>query len=156
MIVYHGSYIAISTPDLQHSRKEVDFGKAFYVTPIYDQAKKWSQRFKRINGKGIVSVFDFTEKEASHLNVLKFNSYTEEWLDFVITCREQADTTDYDIVIGGIADDKVFNTIELYRDGLITKTEALSRLKYEKPNLQIAFRTESAIQCLSFVRSEKI
>ena len=40
MIVYHGSYLAIQTPDLDHSRENVDFGRGFYTTPIYVQAVK--------------------------------------------------------------------------------------------------------------------
>ena len=45
------------------------------------------------------------------------------------------DATDYDIVIGGAANDKVFNTVELYFDNLIDKKEAIHRLRYEKLNL---------------------
>lgn len=41
MILYHGSYIEISKPDLGHSRKNVDFGAGFYTTPIREQATKW-------------------------------------------------------------------------------------------------------------------
>ena len=70
--------------------------------------------------------------------------------------RSEKDTTDYDIVIGGVANDKVFNTVELYFDGLIDKTEAIRRLKYEKPNMQIAFRTERALACLCYEGSEKV
>ncbi len=40
MILYHGSFVAVNQPDLVHSRKNVDFGKGFYVTPIFEQAKK--------------------------------------------------------------------------------------------------------------------
>ena len=40
MILYHGSFVAVTQPDLVHSRKNVDFGKGFYVTPIFEQAKK--------------------------------------------------------------------------------------------------------------------
>lgn len=47
--------------------------------------------------------------------------------------------TDYDLVLGGVANDKVFNTVELFFDGLIDKAEAINRLRYEKPNLQICF-----------------
>ena len=47
------------------------------------------------------------------------------------------DSTDYDLVVGGVANDKVFNTVELFFDGLIDKTEAINRLRYEKQNLQI-------------------
>ena len=46
---------------------------------------------------------------------------------------------DYDIIEGGIANDKVFNTVELYFQNLIDKETALFRLKYEKPNNQICF-----------------
>lgn len=41
MILYHGSYLEIVKPDLKHSRDNVDFGRGFYTTPIYEQAEKW-------------------------------------------------------------------------------------------------------------------
>ena len=90
------------------------------------------------------------------LKVLKFDAYSEEWLEFVLQCRSGQDTTDYDLVIGGVANDKVFNTVELYFDGLIDKTEAINRLRYEKPNLQICFRTEKALKLLHFEGSEMV
>ncbi len=87
---------------------------------------------------------------------MKFDSYSEEWLDFILNCRSGKDNTDYDMVIGGVANDKVFNTVELFFDGLIDKTEAIGRLRYEKPNLQIAFRTDKALTYLHFEGSEKL
>lgn len=47
--------------------------------------------------------------------------------------------TDNDLVVGGVANDKVFNTVELFFGGLIGKAEAIKRLRYEKPNVQICF-----------------
>ena len=88
--------------------------------------------------------------------MLKFNSYSEEWLDFILSCRRGKDSTDYDLVIGGVANDKVFNTVELFFDGLIDKAEAIKRLRYEKPNLQICFRTEKALTLLHFEGSETL
>lgn len=61
-------------------------------------------------------------------------------------CRKGNDDTDYDVVIGGVANDKVFNTVELFFDGLIDKTEAIRRLRYEIPNLQICFRFQKALE----------
>ena len=88
---------------------------------------------------------------------MRFESYSEEWLDFILQCRTGKDTTDYDIVIGGIADDKVFNTIELYYDNLINKKEVIRRLRYEKNNLQICFRTQIAFDgYLYYEGSEQI
>ena len=157
MILYHGSYMEIPKPDLRHSRENVDFGKGFYTTPIYEQAEKWCGKFKKRGKDGIVSFYKFDETAYDVMKMLKFESYSEEWLDFILNCRRGQDTTDYDIVIGGVANDKVFNTVELFFDGLIDKREAINRLRYEKPNLQICFRSERVIsRYLKFERSEQV
>ena len=77
-------------------------------------------------------------------------------MDFILNCRSKKDDTDYDIVIGGVANDKVFNTVELYFEGLIDKKEALKRLRYEKPNLQVCFRSETVLENLHFEGSEPV
>ncbi len=156
MILYHGSFIAIPVPDLVHSRENVDFGKGFYTTPLYEQAVKWCGKFKRQGEAGIVSRYHFDENTIEFLKIKEFSSYSEDWLDFILMCRRGKDETDYDIVVGGVANDKVFNTVELFFDGLIDKQEAIKRLKYEKPNLQICFRTGAALQKLRFERSEEV
>ncbi len=156
MILYHGSFIAIPVPDLVHSRENVDFGKGFYTTPLYEQAVKWCGKFKRQGEAGIVSRYHFDENTIEFLKIKEFSSYSEDWLDFILMCRRGKDETDYDIVVGGVANDKVFNTVELFFDGLIDKQEAIKRLKYEKPNLQICFRTSAALQKLRFERSEEV
>ena len=157
MILYHGSYLEIPAPDLVHSRTNVDFGRGFYTTPLHDQAVRWCEKFKRRGKKGIISIYNFNEEAYQTLKVLKFDSYSEEWLDFILSCRTGNDLTDYDIVIGGVANDKVFNTVELYFDNLIDKKEAIRRLRYEKPNLQICFRSHTALtEYLHYERSEQI
>ena len=47
MILYHGSFLEIVKPDLAHSHLNVDFGRGFYVTPLYEQTAKWCGKFKR-------------------------------------------------------------------------------------------------------------
>lgn len=156
MILYHGSYVEIQRPELSFSRDNVDFGKGFYTTPIYEQAVKWCGKFIRRNKNGVVSRYEFDDNAFEKLKVLNFDTYSEEWLDFILVCRQGKDNTDYDIVIGGVADDKVFNTVELYFDNLIDKEEAIKRLKYEKPNLQVCLRTQKAIDYLRFEGSENV
>ncbi len=156
MILYHGSFLEIAQPDLVHSRSNVDFGRGFYVTPLREQAEKWCGKFKRRGKDGVVSRYVYDECRENELKILKFDSYSEEWLDFILNCRRDNDTTDYDLIVGGVANDKVFNTVELFFDGLIDKTEAINRLRYEKPNLQICFRTEKALSLLHFEGSEMI
>lgn len=145
MILYHGSYMEITKPDIIHSRTNVDFGRGFYTTPLLEQAQKWCMKFKDKNRDAIVNRFNFDESAFEKCKILKFDYYSEDWLDFVLNCRSRKNKSDYDIVIGGVANDKVFNTVELFFDGLIDKNEAIKRLRYEQPNLQIAFRTQSVI-----------
>lgn len=156
MILYHGSDQEIVQPDLEHSRMNVDFGRGFYTTPLYEQAAKWCGKFKRRGKEGIISCYNFDESASKVLKILKFDAYSDAWLDFILNCRRGKDNTDYDIVIGGVANDKVFNTVELFYDGLIDKTEAICRLRYEKPNLQICFRTDQALEYLYFKRSDQV
>ena len=156
MILYHGSFQEVSNPDLEHSRTNVDFGRGFYTTPIYAQAIKWSEKFKNRGWSGIISSYTIDEHYFEILKVLSFETYSEEWLDFILNCRSGKDVSDYDIVIGGVANDKVFNTVELYFDGLIDKNDALKRLRYEEPNLQICFRSMEALSRIHFEGSEQI
>lgn len=159
VIAYHGSYLKVEKPDIYHSRDSVDFGKGFYITSVKEQAEKWAARFRRNNGKGIVSVyeFDLVSVEKNGYKIIKFDGYTEEWLDFIISCRRLTNSEKTDVIIGGVANDKVFNTIELFFDGLIEKSEAIKRLKYEKPNLQICIRNQKVIdEYLTFVKSEEL
>lgn len=158
MIIFHGSYMEITTPDVYHSRDNVDFGKGFYITPIWEQAVKWATRFRRHKGTGIVSTYKFDLEEVrKSFRLNEFEGYTEEWLEFITTNRRLVNKSDYDVIIGGVANDKVFNTIELYFEGLIEKTEAIKRLQFEKPNLQICIRNQEVIdQYLFFMESEEI
>ena len=117
MIVYHGSYCEIKHPNVEFSRDALDFGKGFYVTSIKEQYK-----------------------------INEYITYSEEWLDFILACRGGSDIyLENDIIIGGIADDKVYNTIELFEDNLINKEEALKRLRYYKPNNQICIVNQEII-----------
>lgn len=157
MIVYHGSYMEIVKPDISYSRNNVDFGKGFYTTPLFEQAEKWCKKFKDKKKSAVLSVYELDDLVFERCKVLEFDSYSEEWLNFILNCRAGKDTSGYDIVMGGVANDKVFNTVELFFDGLIDKSEAIKRLRYENPNFQICFRVQEVIdKYLRFERSEKI
>ena len=156
MILYHGSYIEVSEPNLSYSRNNLDFVKGFYTTTIHDQANTWCEKFKRNNKKGIVSCYTLDAEAYNSLKIKTFSYYNEEWIDFILACRNGKDMSDYDIVEGGIANDKVFNTVELYFSGLIDRSEALNRLRFEKPNWQVCLRTDKALGFLKFKGSEEV
>lgn len=158
MINYHGSYVEVNTPDIYHSRESVDFGKGFYITPLKEQAEKWAARFKKRDKHSIITKYELDmDLCKEYYKILEFTTYSKEWLEYIVDCRREEEIEYYDIVIGGVANDKVFNTIELYFEGLIEQEEAIKRLRFEKPNLQICIRNQSIIEkCLKFIGSEEI
>lgn len=156
MRLYHSSNVIVDCPDIQHSRQYLDFGRGFYLTSIYDQAVRYAQRFKRRGQPAWLNIYELSD-EAQQWKSRHFDSYDKEWLDFVASCREGEDKGDYDMIIGGIANDKVILTLDRYFMGEISQEEALGLLKYEKPNIQYCIRSESMLQkCLTFVGAESI
>lgn len=157
MRVYHGSYTKIDVIDLEKCEIGKDFGKGFYVTKIKEQADFWAER-KGLSNKtsGYVTVFDFNENAFEHfrLNVLRFDGYNDEWLDFVTLNRNpkaKQPTHDYDIVEGPVADDKIATRIKDYLAGKVSKQDFLDELKFIRETHQICFCTTRSLQMLDHV-----
>ena len=150
MKLYHGSTVIVDKPFVSYGRDNLDFGKGFYTTNMQSQAEKWVQRFILLGKKGIINIYNFDDDNIqTKYRHKKFPEYNEEWLDFVLACRSGSkEYQNYDIIEGGIANDKVFNTVELYFSGLIDKATALQRLKFEKPNNQICFINQEVVDNL--------
>lgn len=158
MILYHGSDMEVRFPKIIKSTRGKDFGPAFYVTPIKEQAERMARRKQRITrGNAIVSVYEFNESLLSSLFVKKFSKPGLEWLDMIVNCRKNPSFRhQYDIVEGKIADDNVGETILFVLDGIIKKEDALERLKFQKINSQIAFCTEKSLTLLKFLKSYEV
>lgn len=150
MKLYHGSNVIVRSPDVDHSREKIDFGRGFYVTPVYEQAAKWAERFKDRDEGAFLSQYDFDESCLDGLRLLDFTSHSGDWLDFIVSCRMGNDTGAYDVVRGGVANDKVFDTCELYFRGLISKETAIDRLKFVSPNLQLCFKNNRTLKNVLF------
>ena len=157
MIVYHGSIIEIMNPDVIHSKNYLDFGKGFYVTSFVKQAERWAVRKCMRLGKckPIVNVYNLKD-DYRRYNVLNFRDPEddEEWLDFVCDCRDgKEDYRKYDIIIGGVANDDVFKSVDMYHRGIWDKQRTLHELKYYKKNNQIAFINQEAMDSLLVFKS---
>ena len=156
MKLYHSSYTSVEHPDTKHSRPYLDFGRGFYLTSLHDQAVRYAQRFKRRGQQAWLNTYDFVYNE-DKWQVKRFEAYDKEWLDFVAQCREGIEIGDYDLVIGGIANDRVIITLDRYFTGEISQEEALGLLRFEKPNIQYCIRSEQMLQeCLTFLESEQL
>ena len=150
MKLYHGSTVIVYKPLVSYGRNNLDFGKGFYTTNMQSQAEKWVQRFISLGKKGIINIYNFDDTDIQKkYRYKKLQEYNEEWLDFILACRSGSkEYQNYDIIEGGIANDKVFNTVELYFSDLIDKATALQRLKFEKPNNQICFINQEVVDKL--------
>lgn len=148
-LVYHGSNIRIEQPRILQSKRTKDFGTGFYCTVIKEQAERWAKRFD----EPIVNVYNFLPD--SKLDILEFKTMTEEWLNFIISCRKGISHT-HDIVIGAMANDQIYNFISDYMDGVITREQFWVMAKFKYPTHQISFCSEQALSCLHFESSYKV
>ena len=158
MIVYHGSTEIVNQPDVSYSKRYLDFGKGFYLTTFEDQAKKWAIRKGMRQGKtSIVNVYEMQCNWESY-RVLSFEKENEKWLEFVCACRRgETINVDYDIIIGNVADDDVFKTVDLYFRGIWGKDQVLNELRYYKMNDQICIVNQQTLdQVLTFQKSYEV
>ena len=158
MILYHGSFVEIKKPEIITSDKGRDFGSAFYLTPIKEQAERMAKRKQKIYkcNKAFVTVFEWDEKK-ENISYKCFNKPDLEWLEMIIRCRSDSKYQHgFDIVEGKIADDSVGETILFVMDGVISKEDAIKRLKYQKINAQIAFCSEKSLEHLRLIDSYEV
>lgn len=155
MILYHGGTEAVMQPDCKKGRPDLDFGQGFYVTLLQDQAEGFARRKARDRkGKPVISIYEFDYdaaiKDCAYLN---FEFYDEAWLDFVVDSRSGLKPwANYDVVEGGVANDRVIDTVELYTIGILDKASALGRLSEHQPNHQICILSQMILdKYLKFV-----
>lgn len=158
MIVYHGTTEIIEMPDVKHSKKYLDFGKGFYLTTFEEQAKKWAIRKAMRQGKtAVVNSYEMKDNLEKH-RVLSFAKENEKWLEFVCACRKgESLNADYDIIIGSVADDDVFKTVDMYFRGLWDKKKVLEELRYYKMNDQICIVNQNTLnEIIAFQKAYEV
>ena len=146
-IIYHGSYCEVENPEIREGEFTKDFGTGFYCTILKEQAEKWANKYKT----PIINEYEYEENK--DLKIKEFVLMTEEWLDFIISCRN-GEKHDYDIVIGAMADDQVYNYITDLLSGTITRQAFWELTKFRHPTHQIAFCTQEALKCIKYVGKE--
>ncbi|MCM1134942.1 MAG: DUF3990 domain-containing protein [Clostridium sp.] len=144
MILYHGSRQIVEFPEVRIARFNKDFYYGFYCTLFLEQAKRWAARFE---GGGVVNEYFYVPDDT--LRVLKFSEMTEEWLDFIVSCR-LGRAHNYDIVEGPMANDTIFNYVQNFADGKISREAFWALAKFKRPTHQISFHTARALTTLKF------
>ena len=147
MELYHASKEIVKYPEIRKAKYTKDFSWGFYCTNNMEQAVRWANRG---TGTPVINYYDYKPNE--NLKILKFAEISDEWLDFIAECRN-GKTHTYDIVEGPMADDTIWNYVDNFARGLITRTAFWELVKFKYPTHQIVFCTEEALKCLSYQRS---
>ncbi len=155
MKLYHGTYLQFDAVDLSKSNKGKDFGKGFYLSDNYEQARNLAV-FKSIqfDTAPIVLPFEFDERNLTNgeLKYARFDDYSLEWAEFILENRKNeldANIHDFDVVYGPIANDKVGVQIRNLLENNIDMNVFLERLKYMQGiTFQYFFGTEKAVKLL--------
>jgi hypothetical protein len=105
----------------------------------------------------IVNVYDMAEDWGDY-SVLSFEKENEQWLEFVCACRKGETLNEsYDMIVGSVADDDVFKTVDMYFRGLWDKRKVLEELRYYKMNNQICIVNQKTLeQLLTFQRAYEV
>ena len=154
-VLYHGTVSRIEHIDVKRGRGNKDFGKGFYMAVSRQQAigmmhKKYKEAVRRSRNKQTFSfeerLYEITldKKYLETLTIKQFETADQEWLDFVLLCRENGGMPhDYDLVIGPTADDDTMLCLKAYWDGLYgkvgssqAKTILLNNLEPENLGIQ--------------------
>jgi hypothetical protein len=160
MIIYHGSNVAVEQPRILKAERMLDFGSGFYTTSNKEQAIRWTEivALRREPKKQILSAYEFDIEAAEReLSIIRFDEPSGEWLDFVCTNRSGREhEAPYDIVIGPVADDKVYTVVQYYENGVYDKEYAIKQLKVEELYDQILFHTEKALKYCRFIEYKEL
>ena len=153
MILYHGTdkFAAKQIIDfgvnLKIGRENLDFGQGFYTTPDYRQAWDWA---KRRSVFPYVIEFDLND---TGLSIKRFVSPDMEWAQFVVENRlGMIKVSSYDCILGPMADSRIATLYLDYKQGLITKDEAVKNLIGKTNGIQLVVLKDNALNMLRFVR----
>lgn len=148
MIIYHASKEIVEFPEIRKTKYTKDFSWGFYCTNNMEQAIRWANRR---GGEPVINYYQYEVQE--DLNILRFDEMSDEWLDFIAECRS-GKTHRYDIVEGPMANDTVWNYVNDFMQGTITRKQFWTLAEFRYPTHQISFHTLAALDCLTFYKSE--
>ena len=140
MRVFHGSAIEVKEPEIRIGKFTKDFREGFYCTKLKRQAQRWAMRKETPT----ISIYEYTPDKT--LSICDFKTMTDEWLDFIVDSRAgKQPWKGFDIIEGGVANDRVIDAVEAYINGYADVEHTLRQLIYHKPNYQICILNQEIV-----------
>lgn len=160
MTLYHGSNVEVRTPRILQPNHTLDFGAGFYTTTNRQQAEDFARRVARNRGTGVATLNTYQISESTVFDIcdtLRFDGANDAWLDYVADHRMGRHSgPEHELVFGPVANDDVYETLQLFINGAISREYTLQRLKIKELFNQLVFKNDKALSFLHFIRSEVV
>lgn len=150
--LYHTGYQIIEKPDLKIGRRNADFGQGFYLSDDVEFSRRWARQ-----RKGMTTYLNEYELDTDTLNIRRFTR-DKEWFDYILNNRagKPDPFAEYDVIVGPIANDTIFETWGIIGSGVLDKQQALQLLRIGQAYEQTVIKTEKGMSSLRFLRADVI
>ncbi len=152
MTLYHMGFQIIKEPDIRRGRANADFAQGFYLSDNADFSKRWARKRKDMTS--------YLNKYLLNTQGLKIKTFERdmEWYDYICANRNgKSDSlADYDLIIGPIANDTLYDTLGILTSGMLKKSQALEVLQIGSLYNQIVIKSQKALQALKFEEALEI
>ena len=148
--LFHAGYKEIISPDVHFGRINADFGQGFYTTDDKEFAYSWVRE-----QPGAEIIINHYELDESSLKIKRFDR-NSEWFKYIFDNRRAKPDifAEYDLIIGPIANDTIYDTMGIITSGIITDDVAMKLLMIGPCSKQIVLKSRKAADNLKFVMSE--
>ncbi len=152
MVLYHTGFGVIEKPDIRIGRRNADFGQGFYLSDDREFSKRWAR-----TRKGFRTYQNAYELDIQGLRVKRFTR-DAEWFGFIRANRSGLSdiTADYDVIIGPVANDTLYDTWGIITGGQLSGEQALRLLMIGDSYSQIVIKTDKAAASLRFIKAVEI
>ena len=148
--LFHAGYEVIEKPDVHYGRKNADFGQGFYTTDSEDFACRWARESKDFD-----IIINHYELNESDLKIKEFQR-DSEWFKYIFSNRRMMPDaySEYDLIIGPIANDTIYETFGIITSCFLSDEEAMKLLLVGPCAKQIVLKSEKAAENLRFTGNE--
>lgn len=162
IILYHGSRSGIKGKIEPISRDKCDFGKGFYLgteklqplTLICNEDNPIIYKVKlKFNNLKIYSI-DVSLEWA--ILIAYYRGYLDDFKESLIYKKYSTICNDYDVIVGPIADDRMYRVMTNFFNKEITDIQLLNSLSALKLGIQYVCKTEKACENLEIIEEKHL
>ena len=158
ILLFHGSKTMIKgSISLNYSKSNNDFGRGFYCGETYEQALNFVSDFNnssiylfKFNKTDLKSRTYFLNREWLML-VAYFRGVLKNFNNYSILQELLSEIKELDYIVAPIADNRMFEIIDLFIDGIITDEQCVHCLASSNLGQQIVILSDKAISRLDFL-----